>query len=222
MSRCRCRCHLLLLLLLLHIAAIAAQRAVLLDEKEKMQALWEKSLTDHFNNLHSTQTELDAHKTQGKAAEASTSEKMADMEAKLAEYREIVDQVQTKKEGLLRKRTRSRLVKQTWHVKLFKLVGASLLHRDTDNAQSGEKTYNLDADTVVEQITDANSGGGRVMRNSFKVSNTSDDDLMLAAIDRVDMAEWIDAIQQTIDDMASTAKKTASQKAAFDEQGDDA
>ena len=45
---------------------------------------------------------------------------------------------------------------------------------------------------------------------------------MLAAIDRVDMAEWIDAIQQTIDDMASTAKKTASQKAAFDEQGDDA
>ncbi|KAH8055083.1 GTPase [Aureococcus anophagefferens] len=202
--------------------AIAAQRAVLLDEKEKMQALWEKSLTDHFNNLHSTQSALDDHKKQAAVGGAAAGKKMEDMENQLDEYRKLVEQVQTKKEGLLRKRTRSRLVKQTWHVKLFKLVGNALLHRDTDNSASGEKSHELDADTTVEPITEANGGGGRVMRNSFKVSNGRDDDLMLAAIDRVDMAEWIDAIQQTIDDMASTAKKTASQKAAFDEQGDDA
>ncbi|KAH8071838.1 GTPase [Aureococcus anophagefferens] len=202
--------------------AIAAQRAVLLDEKEKMQALWEKSLTDHFNNLHSTQSALDDHKKQAAVGGAAAGKKMEDMENQLDEYRKLVEQVQTKKEGLLRKRTRSRLVKQTWHVKLFKLVGNALLHRDTDNSASGEKSHELDADTTVEPITEANGGGGRVMRNSFKVANGRDDDLMLAAIDRVDMAEWIDAIQQTIDDMASTAKKTASQKAAFDEQGDDA
>ena len=113
-------------------------------------------------------------------------------------------------------------VKQTWHVKLFKLVGNALLHRDADNSSSGEKSYALDSSTSVEPVLDASAGGGRQIRNSFKVTNSKGEELMLAAIDRVDMAEWIDAIQQTIDDMASTAKKTASQKAAFDEQGDDA
>ena len=38
--------------------AAQAQRAVLLGEKEKMQALWEKSLADHFNQLNETRNEL--------------------------------------------------------------------------------------------------------------------------------------------------------------------
>lgn len=199
--------------------AIAAQRAVLLDEKEKMQALWEKSLTDHFNSLHETQTELADAKEASKTGGAATHKTVRGLEEKLAEYRAIVDRVQTKKEGLLRKRTRSRLVKQTWHVKLFKLVGTSLLHRDTDNSNSGEKSYALDASSTCELVTDANSGGGRVMRHSFKVLNAAKDEIILAAIDRVDMAEWCDAIKEAVADLSAVEQRKADTKKRFDEDG---
>ena len=147
---------------------VAAQRAVLLDEKEKMQALWEKSLTDHFNSLHETQSELEDAKAKTKTKGSNSDTTIKDLEAKLEEYRLIVNQVQTKKGGLLRKRTRSRLVKQTWHVKSFRLLNHALLHRDTDNAGAGEKTFTLDSESCAELITEANAGGGRVVRNSFK------------------------------------------------------
>ena len=91
--------------------AIAAQRAVLLDEKEKMQALWEKSLTDHFHSLHETQTQLDDAKAKSSTSEGTTAARVAELEGALEEYRAIVEKVQTRKEGLLRKKTRSRLVK---------------------------------------------------------------------------------------------------------------
>ena len=184
-----------------------------------MQALWEKSLTDHFNSLHETQTELADTKEAHKSGGATNAKTVAALEEKLAEYRAIVDRVQTKKEGLLRKRTRSRLVKQTWHVKLFKLVGTSLLHRDTDNAGGGEKSLTLDARATVELITDANSGGGRVMRHSFKVLNAAKDELILAAIDRVDMAEWVDAIKEAIADLDADEARKADTKKRFEEDG---
>lgn len=190
---------------------IAAQRAVLLDEKEKMQALWEKSLTDHFNSLHETQSELAETKAKSKESGEETSRKFKDMEAKLVEYRRIVEQVQTKKEGLLRKRTRSRLVKQTWHVKLFRIVGASLLHRDHDNTATGEKTFKLDADSTCELVTDSR------VKNAFKV-NSADDELVMAAIDKIDMQEWVDAINDVIADCKTKHAKAADMKQRWDLQ----
>ncbi|KAJ1449469.1 guanylate-binding protein [Pelagophyceae sp. CCMP2097] len=199
---------------------IAAQRAVLLDEKEKMQALWEKSLTDHFNSLHETQAELEEHKARSTDKGTTSSAKMGEMESKLSEYRQIVERVQTRKEGLLRKRTRSRLVKQTWHVKQFRVVGHALLHRDTDNSGHGEKTFTLDAKAAVEVLTEANSGGGRVMRNSFRLTSGdgNKEELILAAIDRLDMQEWIDALNEVITDLAGKDAKHEDIKKRFKEE----
>jgi len=191
---------------------IAAQRAVLLDEKDKMQALWEKSLTDHFNSLHETQSELAETKAKSSETSAETSKKFKEMEAKLVEYRAIVEQVQTKKEGLLRKRTRSRLVKQTWHVKLFRLVGASLLHRDTDNTATGEKTFKLDKDATCEPVADSR------VKNAFKVLNSEDEELVMAAIDKIDMQEWVDCINDVIADCKTNHEKTADLKQRFADQ----
>ena len=42
---------------------------------------------------------------------------------------------------------------------------------------------------------------------------------MLAAIDRVDMAEWIAAIKETIDQLATSSSKLADTKKRFEEQG---
>jgi len=195
----------------------SAQRAVLLDEKEKMQALWEKSLTDHFTSLHETQTELEQTRGRAKDSEKEGSQKVKELERKVEEYRRIVEKVQTRKEGLLRKRTRSRLVKQTWHVKLFKLVGNSLLHRDTDNQGAGEKTFLLDHDTTCEPMTD---GDGKFVRNSFKVASGGEE-LMMAAIDRVDMQEWIDAIGEVIADIKRDHQRQEDTKHRFQSQQDD-
>uniref|UniRef100_A0A6S8AHR4 GB1/RHD3-type G domain-containing protein n=1 Tax=Aureoumbra lagunensis TaxID=44058 RepID=A0A6S8AHR4_9STRA len=188
---------------------VSAQRTVLLDEKDKMQALWEKSLTDHFNSLHETQHELETTKGKIKDSDKSSNKRIQELEDKLAEYRQIVERVQTKREGLLRKRTRSRLVKQTWHVKLFKLVGNALLHRDTDNDKQGEKTFTLYSTSVCEALT-ATDAKEKFVRNSFKVTSGhgGEDELIMAAIDRIDMQEWIDAINDVISDItASDAKK---------------
>eukprot|EP00635_Sarcinochrysidales_sp_CCMP3193_P013605 CAMPEP_0118914912 /NCGR_PEP_ID=MMETSP1166-20130328/15197_1 /TAXON_ID=1104430 /ORGANISM="Chrysoreinhardia sp, Strain CCMP3193" /LENGTH=1170 /DNA_ID=CAMNT_0006854545 /DNA_START=197 /DNA_END=3709 /DNA_ORIENTATION=- len=200
---------------------VAAQRAVLLDEKDKMQALWEKSLADHFNSLHVAQSELEQTKGKMKNSDTATAGKMTELEAKLEEYRRIVERVQTRKEGLLRKRTRSRLVKQTWHVKLFRLVGNSLLHRDTDNAGTGEKTFILDAVSQYEILNDGKSDDrgtsaaqGKFLRNSFKVSS-GEEELILAAIDRADMQEWVDAISGVILDLENHEKRTAETKRRF-------
>ncbi|KAJ8600136.1 hypothetical protein CTAYLR_003481 [Chrysophaeum taylorii] len=187
---------------------IAAQRAVLLDEKDKMQNLWEKSLTDHFNSLHETQSELAETKAKTKDSAAENTQKMKDMQLKLDEYRAIVEKIQTKKEGLLRKRTRSRLVKQTWHVKLFKLVGTSLLHRDTDNAATGEKTFKIDATATVDLVQDSR------VKNSFKVT-ADNDELVMAAIDKTDMQEWVDAINDVISEAKTADAKTAETKQRF-------
>ena len=200
---------------------VAAQRTVLLDEKDKMQALWERSLTDHFNSLHETQSELEETKGKIRDADKASAFKMKELESKLAEYRKIVDRVQTRKEGLLRKRTRSRLVKQTWHVKLFRLVGNSLVHRDTDNAGTGEKTFTLDAGSQCEALSDGKGDDrsstvaqGKFVRNSFKLASDGDE-LILAAIDRADMQEWIDAISDVIIDLQNNEKRTAETKRRF-------
>mmetsp|Transcript_10294 Transcript_10294/g.36402 ORF Transcript_10294/g.36402 Transcript_10294/m.36402 type:complete len:188 (+) Transcript_10294:1012-1575(+) len=185
-----------------------------------MQALWEKSLTDHFNSLHETQAELEEHKARSTDKGTTSSAKMGEMESKLSEYRQIVERVQTRKEGLLRKRTRSRLVKQTWHVKQFRVVGHALLHRDTDNSGHGEKTFTLDAKAAVEVLTEANSGGGRVMRNSFRLTSGdgNKEELILAAIDRLDMQEWIDALNEVITDLAGKDAKHEDIKKRFKEE----
>ena len=73
----------------------------------------------------------------------------------------------------------------------FRLLNHALLHRDTDNAGAGEKTFTLDSESCAELITEANAGGGRVVRNSFKVVNASADEIILAAIDRRDMQDWV-------------------------------
>merc|ERR1712129_135890 len=103
----------------------------------------------------------------------------------------------------------------TWHVKLFKLVGNALLHRDADNSSSGEKSYALDSSTSVEPVLDASAGGGRQIRNSFKVTNSKGEELMLAAIDRVDMSEWVAAVKETVADLLVVAERTADQAARF-------
>ena len=150
---------------------MAAQRAVLLDEKEKMQALWEKSLTDHFHSLHEAQATLGDVSQKADARHEATASRVAALESQLDDYRRIVDKVQTRREGLLRKRTRSRLVKQTWHVKCFRLVGGALLHGDRDGA--GEKALALDARATAEAIK-------ADVRNAFRVRNSNGDELQLA------------------------------------------
>ena len=184
--------------------AAQAQRAVLLGEKEKMQALWEKSLADHFNQLNETRnelTELRGTQSQSKGADAT---KFAEMEKQLEEYRAIVMNVQTKKEGLLRKRTRSRMVRQTWHVKHFRLVGYSLLFKDVDGSNTGEKNFALDAASVVSEPPATEARGAASMKHVFRVTNssgengTAGDELILGAIDRTDLAEWMKLIGEAI------------------------
>jgi len=198
---------------------VSAQRAVLLDEKDKMQALWEKSLCDHFNSLHETQSELEDTKGKIKNSAEAAAAKIREQEEKLEEYRRIVERAQTRKEGLLRKRTRSRLVKQTWHVKLFRLVGNSILHRDPDNIGTGEKNFTLDARSQCETLAEVKSVDDRAastkfVPNSFKVS-CGGDDLILAAIDRSDMEDWIQAISDVITDMQTNEARTAETKERF-------
>ena len=62
---------------------MAAQRAVLLDEKEKMQALWEKSLTDHFHSLHEAQATLGDVSQKADARHEATASRVAALESQL-------------------------------------------------------------------------------------------------------------------------------------------
>ena len=84
------------------------------------------------------------------ARHEATASRVAALESQLDDYRRIVDKVQTRREGLLRKRTPSRLVKQTWHVMLPPSVGGALLHGDRDGA--GEKALAPDARATAEAI----------------------------------------------------------------------
>ena len=191
--------------------AVAAQRAVLLDEKEKMQALWEKSLTDHFHSLHEAQATLGDVSQKADARHEATASRVAALESQLDDYRRIVDKVQTRREGLLRKRTRSRLVKQTWHVKCFRLVGGALLHGDRDGA--GEKALALDARATAEAIK-------ADVRNAFRVRNSNGDELQLAAIDRVDMDEWLAAVAETVADLRAAEDRVADQAERFKQESE--
>ena len=191
--------------------AVAAQRAVLLDEKEKMQALWEKSLTDHFHSLHEAQASLGDASQRADARHTETASRVASLESQLDDYRKIVDKVQTRREGLLRKRTRSRLVKQTWHVKCFRLVGGALLHGDKDGA--GEKALALDSGATAEALK-------ADVRNAFRVRNSSGDELQLAAIDRVDMDEWLAALSETVADLRAAEDRVADQAERFKQESE--
>ena len=102
-------------------------------------------------------------------------------------------------------------MKQTWHVKCFRLVGGALLHGDRDGA--GEKALALDARATAEAIK-------ADVRNAFRVRNSNGDELQLAAIDRVDMDEWLAAVAETVADLRAAEDRVADQAERFKQESE--
>ena len=75
-----------------------------------------------------------------------------------------------------------------------------VLHGDRDGA--GEKALALDARATAEAIK-------ADVRNAFRVRNSNGDELQLAAIDRVDMDEWLAAVAETDAEQAAEAASEA-------------
>jgi hypothetical protein len=91
------------------------------------------------------------------------------------------------------------------------LVGGALLHGDKDGA--GEKALALDSGATAEALK-------ADVRNAFRVRNSSGDELQLAAIDRVDMDEWLAALSETVADLRAAEDRVADQAERFKQESE--
>ena len=178
------------------IITLQATHTVLAGEKEKQQRLWESSMNDHFSNLNDVQQKHGDLDREFVDFKTEAEKKQSELLAQLSEYKAIVAQVSTKKEGLLRKQTRNRrLFGQKWNVKHFRLVGCTLLYSDPgmgSNANA-EKAFQITSATVLAQVNG--------QKHAFSIKTGDDQELILAAIDKNDLTEWLSELESAITDL---------------------
>ena len=58
------------------------------------------------------------------------------------------------------------------------------------------------------------------VRNAFRVRNSNGDELQLAAIDRVDMDEWLAAVAETVADLRAAEDRVADQAERFKQESE--
>ena len=117
------------------IVQLRAQQSVLLGEKEKQQRMWETAMNDHFTSYHekershgSLQKDHDKLKDEKEATENN-------LRKKLEEYKGLLQQMQTRKEGLLRRQKNkgAALFGSKWQVQQVSLVGQAIICKVGDN-----------------------------------------------------------------------------------------
>ena len=190
------------------VVSLEAMSKVVGDEKEKQQALFETTLSDHFAKHGDLQGEHDNVRAEFEAYKAQQEEAMTEAVTKMEEYKAIVQQVHTKKHGLLRKQTRKkRMFGQAWHVKHFTLVGATLLHKDVpkEGKPAGpEKAFQMTVDTTINQE--------HTEKFAFVVT-TGDNELVLKALDQAEMDDWVKEITASLAAMQTSSSDERAQLA---------
>ena len=58
------------------------------------------------------------------------------------------------------------------------------------------------------------------MRHSFRVVNAAGEELSLAAIDRVDMGEWVAAVKEAVSELADAEARNDDQKLRFKQESE--
>ena len=108
----------------------------------------------------------------------------------------MVARVKTTKSGLLRKRTRTRLMRQAWQVKQFRLAGFMLLYKAPSDTK--EVNFQLDEQTTAERYECESGDGGPPMKHVFRIVNSTGEELLLASMDRKDMDGWLAALDKVV------------------------
>ena len=110
------------------IVQLRAQQSVLLGEKEKQQRMWETAMNDHFTSFHEKErshTGLQKDHDKLRDEKAATERRLR---TKLEEYKTLLQQMQTRKEGLLRRqKTGGALFGSKWQVQHVSLVGCAIV-----------------------------------------------------------------------------------------------
>ena len=78
-------------------------------------------------------------------------------------------------------------------------------------------TADLELGSRVEPFVRADSAD---VRNAFRVRNSNGDELQLAAIDRVDMDEWLAAVAETVADLRAAEDRVADQAERFKQESE--
>uniref|UniRef100_A0A7S2F6U8 PH domain-containing protein n=2 Tax=Octactis speculum TaxID=3111310 RepID=A0A7S2F6U8_9STRA len=197
------------------LVALQAAKSVFTMEKEKQQVLWETSMSEHFNKIHENEHKYNELEMQFEEFKESQEVEKAEIQRELLEYKTIVQQVQTTKQGLLRKQTRTRRMFQTWSVKHFTLVGGALLYKDPNSAAANaEKAFQMNSTTTIT--------GSTTVKYGFSIQ-TLDNELVLQAIDQDDMNSWMLELKESVSAMSAKAYIDPAQVAAFGklENGDE-
>ena len=101
----------------------------------------------------------------------------------------------------------------------------SAMRRSTSRSRA-ESRVNGSGDSVLGERTCSTISRATAeaikadVRNAFRVRNSNGDELQLAAIDRVDMDEWLAAVAETVADLRAAEDRVADQAERFKQESE--